>query len=395
LTIKSIKDFLKLESSAGIILFAAALLAIIIDNSPYHTYYEEFFETILSINIGSISLSNHLLHWINDGLMVIFFLTVGSEIKREIMEGELNSLSKVILPGAAALGGMIVPAVVFSIFNWGNAYAMRGWAIPTATDIAFSLGILSLLGSRVPLSLKVFLAALAIFDDLGAIVVIAIFYTAELSWIALVLALVCLIALTLINRMGVVRYSPYLIVGVLLWLCVLNSGVHATLAGVALAFALPLRDRKNPQSDFSPSKHLVHVLHPWVAFLILPIFAFANAGVSFSDVPPGLANIFSPVTLGVALGLLLGKLIGVFGTTFLAVKSGLAKMPSNSSWVQVFGIALVCGVGFTMSFFVGSLAYEADSPEPYAAWLRLGVIFGSLSAGILGYIVLRLSGKKI
>lgn len=387
--INALKKFIKLESFAGILLFSAALLAIAVDNSPLSSLYEHILELPITIQVGSLALSKHLLHWVNDGLMVVFFLMVGLEIKREMLEGELNSPSKVILPAAAALGGMIAPALVFTLLNSGHDYAMRGWAIPTATDIAFSLGILSLLGSRVPLSLKMFLTALAIFDDLGAIVVIALFYNADISAIALLLAFACLGILFVINRLGVKSLMPYFFVGAILWLCVLESGVHATLAGVALAFAIPI---KGKPGEPSPLKLLVSALHPWIAYFVLPVFAIANAGVSFDDVPPGLANIFSPVMLGVALGLMLGKLVGVFGTTFLAIKLGIAQKPTDSTWAQIFGIALVCGVGFTMSFFVGTLAYpSALNTEPYEAWVRLGVIFGSLSAGTLGYIVLRLT----
>lgn len=392
---KLFQDFIKLESAAGIILFAAALLAIILDNSPLASYVENFLETSFTIQVGSLALSKHILHWVNDGLMVLFFLLVGLEIKRELVEGELNSPSKVILPAAAALGGMAIPALVFSLINMGNDYALRGWAIPTATDIAFSLGILSLLGSRVPTSLKIFLTALAIFDDMGAIIVIAIFYTSELSLLSLGLAVVLIAILVMLNRFNVRGYGPYFLVGGLLWLSLLHSGVHATLSGVILAMTIPLRNPKDPRPDFSPSENLVKKLHPWIAYLVLPVFAFANAGVSFSDMPPGLANIFSPVMLGIFLGLLLGKMVGVFGTTFLAIKLGLAKKPTNSTWAQILGIALVCGVGFTMSFFVGTLAYPQGSfTEPYQAWVRLGVIFGSLSSGILGYTVLRLTAKK-
>ncbi len=392
--LKLFKNFIKLEASAGIILFSAALVALVLDNSALSPYYQHILELPISIQFGTMGLSQHLLHWVNDGLMVVFFMVVGLEIKREMIEGELNSPSKVILPAAAALGGMIVPALVFTLLNFGNTYAMRGWAIPTATDIAFSLGILSLLGSRVPISLKIFLTALAIFDDLGAIVVIAIFYTSDLSFLSLGLALFFVLVLFAMNRLGVKSQLPYFFVGAILWLCVLQSGVHATLAGVALAFALPLRDKSKPL-DAPPYNGLVEHLHPWIAYFVLPLFALANAGVSFGDVPPGLGNIFSPVMLGVGLGLLLGKLVGVFATTFLAVKLGLAKMPTNATWPQLFGIALVCGVGFTMSFFVGTLAYPGDTAEPYAAWVRLGVIFGSLTAGMLGYIVLRLTTKKV
>lgn len=393
--IKLIRNFIKLEASGGIILFAAALVAITLDNSPLAPYFEHLLETPITIQVGNLILSKHILHWVNDGLMVLFFLLVGLEIKRELIEGELSSFRKVILPAAAAIGGMIVPAVIFTLFNIDNNYAMRGWAIPAATDIAFSLGILSLLGSRVPLSLKVFLTALAIFDDMGAIIIIAIFYTAQLSFLSLAMAALCIIALGLLNYFNAKGYGPYFIVGAILWFCLLQSGVHATLAGVILALAIPLRNKREPNQDFSPSQNLVQKLHPWIAYLVLPIFAFANAGVSFDDVPPGLENIFSPVMLGIALGLLLGKLLGVFLTTFIAIKLGLAHKPTGSTWAQIFGVALVCGVGFTMSFFVGTLAYPAGSTElPYAAWVRLGVIFGSLSAGALGYLVLRLSTKK-
>lgn len=390
---KIIRNFIKLESSGGIVLFAAALVALILDNSPLAPVIEHFFETTISVQVGPFELSKHLLHWVNDGLMVIFFLLVGLEIKSEIIEGELNSLSKVILPAAAAIGGMIMPALVFSLFNLGNDYSMRGWAIPTATDIAFSLGILSLLGRRVPLSLKVFLTALAIFDDMGAIIIIAIFYTADLSLLSLALAMLFVVILALLNRFNVRGYGAYFLVATALWLCLLQSGVHATLAGVILAMAIPLNNPRQP--EFSQSDTLVKKLHPWIAYFILPLFAFANAGVSFSDVPPGIENIFSPVMMGIACGLLFGKLLGVFGTTYLAVKLGLAPKPTGSTWPQVLGTALICGVGFTMSFFVGTLAYPGGSTdEPYSAWVRMGVILGSLLSGVLGYIVLKLSTDK-
>lgn len=391
---KLFQDFIRLEAAGGIILFGAALVAIILDNSPLAPYVENFLSTPLSIEIGTFSLSKHILHWVNDGLMVMFFLLVGLEIKRELMEGELNSPSKVVLPAAAALGGMAVPALIFSLINLGNSYALRGWAIPTATDIAFSLGILSLLGSRVPVSLKIFLTALAIFDDMGAIIVIAIFYTSELSFLSLALALFFIGILVVLNRFNVKGYAPYFLVGTLLWLSLLHSGVHATLAGVILAMAIPLRNPREAPG-FSPSEHLVKKLHPWIAYLVLPLFAFANAGVSLTDMPPGIANVFSPVMLGIFFGLLVGKMVGVFGTTFIAIKLGLAQKPTNSTWAQIFGIAIVCGVGFTMSFFVGTLAYpEGTFTEAYPAWIRLGVLLGSLISGILGYTVLRLTTKK-
>ena len=382
---KTLKNFIKLESSAGIILFSTALLAIVIDNSFLSIYYEKFLEFPLAIQVGPYELSKHMIHWINDGLMTIFFFMVGLEIKKEIVQGELNSPSKIFLPAFAALGGMIVPALVFTLFNANNDFSLRGWAIPTATDIAFSLGILSLLGSRVPLSLKIFLTALAIFDDMGAIVVIALFYNSDISLFALSVSLLFLGILFVMNKMRVNILSLYLTIGLLLWLSVLNSGVHATLSGVMLALLIPI-DTVNG---------LDKKLHPWVAYFVLPLFAFANAGVSFDDLPNGIANLFSPVFLGISLGLLVGKLVGVFLTTFLAVKLGFVKMPTNAKWSQVFGIALVCGVGFTMSFFVGTLAYPTGSSElPYDAWVRLGVIFGSLTSGCLGYLVLRLTTNK-
>ena len=382
---KTLKNFIKLESSAGIILFSTALLAIVIDNSFLSIYYEKFLEFPLAIQVGPYELSKHMIHWINDGLMTIFFFMVGLEIKKEIVQGELNSPSKIFLPAFAALGGMIVPALVFTLFNANNDFSLRGWAIPTATDIAFSLGILSLLGSRVPLSLKIFLTALAIFDDMGAIVVIALFYNSDISLFALSVSLLFLGILFVMNKMRVNILSLYLTIGLLLWLSVLNSGVHATLSGVMLALLIPI-DTVNG---------LDKKLHPWVAYFVLPLLAFANAGVSFDDLPNGIANLFSPVFLGISLGLLVGKLVGVFLTTFLAVKLGFVKMPTNAKWSQVFGIALVCGVGFTMSFFVGTLAYPTGSSElPYDAWVRLGVIFGSLTSGCLGYLVLRLTTNK-
>jgi NhaA family Na+:H+ antiporter len=391
--IKYIRKFLQLEASSGIILFIAAFIAICIDNSRFSSLYENLIALPLKIGFGDLSLSKHLQEWINDGLMTIFFLLVGLEIKREILEGELNSRTKVMLPLLAALGGMLFPALIFWAFNHSDPISMRGWAIPTATDIAFSLGILSLLGSRIPLSLKAFLAALAIFDDLGAIIVIAIFYNSNLSLYALIISLILLLLLAILNYFNIRSVKAYLSIGFLLWCAVLNSGIHATLAGVALAFFIPLRGKTH---EFSPARHLIKSLHPWVAFLITPLFAFFNAGVSFEDVPPGLAHIVSPVMLGISCGLFFGKLCGVFSTTFIAIKLKVAPMPKNARWVQLFGISLVCGVGFTMSFFVGNLAYPVGfSSLPYEAWVRLGVIAGSLCSGILGYIVLRLSSNKI
>lgn len=389
------RKFIKLESSGGIVLFVAALIALVLDNSPLSSQYEQLLELPLGIHLGDVTITKTVLHWINDGLMVLFFLLVGLEIKRELVEGELNSTAKVILPASAAIGGMLIPAAIFIAFNYDNSYAMRGWAIPTATDIAFSLGILSLLGSRVPVTLKVFLTALAIFDDLGAILIIAVFYTSNISFNALGLAAAWVFALGILNIFNIRGYILYFIVGICLWASLLKSGIHATLAGVILALAIPLRNPREKRPNFSPSERLEELLHPWIAYGVLPIFAFANAGVSLNDLPPGINSIFSPVTLGIALGLFFGKMIGVFFTSYLAIRVGIAEKPRGSTWPQIFGIALVCGVGFTMSFFVGALAYpNGTTTEPYAAWVRLGVILGSLLSGLLGYFVLHFTGRQ-
>lgn len=381
--IKTIREFIKFEASGGIILFAAAVLALIFDNSPLRHYYEGFFDLPLGFHMGPLHLAKPLVLWINEGLMAIFFLLVGLEIKREIFEGELNSLSKVSLPAIAAIGGMAAPALVYVLFNHANAAAMHGWAIPTATDIAFALGILTLLGPRVPLTMKVFLTALAIFDDIGAIVIIAIFYTAKISLLSLGFASICLLLLFILNRAGVKRYTPYIIVGVLLWLAVMQSGVHATLAGVALAFAIPL---KGNGSKVSPLRKLEHGLHPWVAFGVLPIFAFANAGISFAGLH--WQHLFTAIPLGIILGLFIGKQIGVFGATLLSIKCGLCKKPRGSSWLGIYGISLIAGVGFTMSLFIGMLAFD-EVGTSYAPLVRFGVLSGSLLSGALGYLLLR------
>lgn len=388
-TIKTIQEFIKLESAGGIILFIMAILAVIIDNSGFQSLYTEMQNLPFSIQIGSIGLEKPLILWVNDGLMAIFFFLVGLEIKREVLAGELNSLAKLALPGIAAIGGMVVPALIYVWFNYHEGVNLRGWAIPTATDIAFALGLLAVLGSRVPVSLKVFLTALAILDDLAAIVIIAIFYTHSMSVMSLTLAAICLVILFLLNFSGVKIVSPYVIVGIILWICVLKSGVHATLAGVALAMAIPLKDKKDPHN--SPLRQVEHALHPWVAFAILPIFAFFNAGVSFAGIR--LHTFVDPLPLGIALALFLGKQLGVFGASWLAVKAGIAKLPHGTNWLWIYGIAVVCGIGFTMSLFIGTLAFnEVDTN--YAVMVRLGVIVGSLASGILGYAVLYLAGIR-
>lgn len=378
-----IRQFLQFETSGGVLLFIGALLALVVSNSPLHFYYTNFFNTPLSVHIGQIGLNKPLVSWINEGLMTIFFLLIGLEIKREMIEGELNTFSKVTLPAIAAVGGMLVPACFYLWLNWGDRTTFVGWAIPTATDIAFSLGLLALLGSRVPLSLKLFLTALAIFDDIGAVVIIAIFYTATISLISLLLASLCLCALFLLNQQGVTRMSPYILLGILLWLCFLESGIQAALAGIALAFVIPLHDKRDPHH--SPLRRLERNLHPWVAFVVLPLFAFANTGVSFSGLT---TTSFGSIALGIAIGLFVGKQLGVFGATWLTIKLGFASLPRQATWIQVYGIALICGVGFTMSLFIGMLAFN-EGGTAYVNMVRVGVLSGSLLSGLLGYLLLR------
>jgi Na+:H+ antiporter, NhaA family len=376
------------ESAGGVALALAALLALLLSNSPWGGWYQAWLHLPGELRIGSAAgssgglvLVKPLVLWVNDLWMAVFFLLVGLEIKREWVEGELASRAQAVLPGVAALGGMVVPALVYAAVNQGDPVALRGWAIPTATDIAFALAVVLALGSRVPASLKVFLTAVAIIDDLGAIVVIALFYTDQLSALMLLGAAGCVLVLALLNRRGVTRVDAYLFVGLVMWVCVLKSGVHATLAGVITALAIPLRDAHGG----SPSQRLAHGLHPWVSFLILPTFAFANAGVSLVGV--NAAVLMQPVTLGVGLGLVLGKCVGVFGSVWLMVRLGLAARPAGASWVQILGVALLCGIGFTMSLFIGGLAFEGQGPQ-WETQVKLGVLVGSLMAAGLGVIVL-------
>lgn len=376
--------FMSWEPSGGLILVVAAIAALIIVNSQHQSWYHSLFDTPLIVQMGSFKLAKPFILWVNDGLMTIFFLMVGLEIKRELFEGELNSFSKMALPALAALGGMVVPAAFYAVLNWHDPIAMRGWATAVATDIAFSLGVLSLVGSRVPLSLKVFLTALATFDDLGAIVVIAVRYTDKLSHDSLMLALCAIFLLIALNRSAVRNLMAYGLAGLILWVCVLKSGVHATLAGVIMAFAIPLRDPLHPEQ--SPLRWLEESLWPWVTFAVLPLFAFANAGIPLEGM--NLQQMMSPVVLGCAGGLFLGKQIGIFGSTWLGIKLGLAPMPSNTNWLGIYGTSLVCGVGFTMSFFIGALAFNSVG-SPYTEWVRLGVILGSLLSAGCGYLVLR------
>jgi NhaA family Na+:H+ antiporter len=381
----AIRDFLHLESASGILLVAAAILAMVIENSPLVSLYETLLDTPVAIRIGEFEIAKPLLLWINDGLMAVFFFLIGLEVKREALRGELSDPSKVALPIIGAIGGMAAPAIIYSWVNWGDSIAMEGWAIPSATDIAFALGILSLLGDRVPNSLKVFLLTLAIVDDLGAIVIIAIFYTADLSVTSLVVASICIVILFLLNRRGVLSIAPYMIVGLILWASVLKSGVHATLAGVILGLFIPLQ--RSSEYNKSPLEKLEHDLHPSVAFFILPIFAFANTGISLEGIT--LDSLVEPVPLGIAAGLFLGNQIGVFGLSWLAVKVGIAKLPDDVKWIQLYGVAILCGIGFTMSLFISSLAFVQTEGQ-HIFYDRLGILVGSLLSATLGYLLLRM-----
>jgi NhaA family Na+:H+ antiporter len=369
------------EVLASIVLFVATVLALIFANSPLREFYERLLTTHVELGIAPYSLSKEILHWINDGLMVIFFLLVGLEIKREAIRGALSKPSAAMLPIVGAIGGMIVPAVIYASINWSNPEALRGWAIPAATDIAFAVGVMALLGKRVPPTLKVFLLALAIMDDLGAILIIALFYTSDLSLTALSLAATGVAVLALLNHWGVMRVWAYLLVGAFVWVCVLNSGVHATLAGVATALAIPLSGPKKGTDGPLPS--LEHALSPWVSFAIMPIFAFANAGLSLGGLSTN--DMLSQIPVGIALGLFIGKPIGIYGAVRAVIRSGFGEMPHGASQTQLLGTAILGGVGFTMSLFIGLLAF----PDPdTSSEVRLGVIVGSFLSAAVGYIVL-------
>jgi NhaA family Na+:H+ antiporter len=384
-----INNFLKQESAGGILLVMASILAMVMANSPLYSLYNLLIDTPVVVQVGALKLAKPLLMWVNDGLMAVFFLLVGLELKREFLEGELAELNKIILPGLGAIGGMLVPALIYLALNADDAVALQGWAIPTATDIAFALGVLSLLGPRVPIALKVFLTSLAIFDDIGAILIIAFFYTSKISLLALVVAAACVSVLAIMNRRGVDEKSPYLLVGLVMWVALVKSGVHATLAGVVLAMFIPMQPRD--ASKHSPAKSLEHDLHTAVAFVILPVFAFCNSGISFSGV--GLEQVLHGVPMGIAMGLFVGKQIGVFGFCWLGVKLKLTSLPSEISWLSLYGTAALCGIGFTMSLFVGSLAFE-ESGVNRLFDERLGIIIGSLLSGLVGYIILNKSLGK-
>ncbi len=376
----AIRDFFKMESAGGIILVIAAAIAMMVANSPLN----ELYQGVLHTYVFGLSIS----HWVNDGLMAIFFFLIGLEVKRELLEGALKSKETAIFPAIAAIGGMVAPALVYVLFNSGDPEALSGWAIPAATDIAFALGIMALLGNRVPIALKVFLLALAIIDDLGVIVIIALFYSSDLSTIALTIGFMMTALLFFLNTKHVTKIWVYLAVGAVLWVSVLASGVHATLAGVVLGFAIPLKGNKG---EYSPLKHLEHSLHPYVAFAILPIFAFANAGISLDGV--SLSGLTAMLPLGIAAGLLIGKPLGIFTFSWAAVKFGIAKLPEGVNFKHIFAVSVLCGIGFTMSIFISSLAFTNVSAE-FDTYARLGILMGSTTAALLGYVLLHLSLPK-
>ena len=384
---KPFKWFFQLEAASGLVLLIAAIIALVISNSIFSELYFSTLEQYLFIGINDFGLKLSVHHWINDLLMAVFFFFVTLEIKREFIQGELSNLKKALLPIIGAVGGMVVPALVYVSINFGNTETLNGWAIPSATDIAFSLGILSLLGSRVPISLKIFLTALAIIDDLGAILIIAFFYSGNLSITYLSLILISYILLLVLNKLGVKKFIPYLIIGALMWFFTYKSGIHATIAGVLLASTIPHRIK---DKDFSLLIKLEHAISPYVAFLIMPIFAFANAGVSLMGL--SLSSLLEPVPLGILLGLFIGKQVGVMVSSYLAVKLGAAQMPDNSSWLSLYGVSILTGVGFTMSLFVGNLAFAGSIH--YMDGVKIGVLSGSLLSTIFGYFLLLYASKK-
>ncbi|TXD96376.1 Na+/H+ antiporter NhaA [Psychrobacter frigidicola] len=386
MAIRRIKAFFDLDASGGIVLALAAIAAMIIANTSLNTWYESFIHAPVAIQVGSFAIAKDAHHWINDGLMAVFFFLVGLELKREVLIGELSNLKQIVLPAGAALGGMIFPAIVYVAFNYHEPEFLKGWAIPTATDIAFALGILSLLGNRVPNSLKVFLVSIAIFDDIGAILIIALFYTSDLSLGSLALAGLCLPFLYLLNRRNVTSITPYLLIGVIMWIFVLKSGIHATLAGVVLALFIPLFDRTDP--EHSPLEELEHDLQNTVSYGILPLFAFANAGISLKGA--GITELFHSVPLGIAAGLFIGKQLGVMIMCWIIFKLGISTMPKGMNFKQIYGAALLCGVGFTMSLFIGGLAFGGATPLFDE---RLGIIMGSIVSGIAGYLMLKVALK--
>jgi NhaA family Na+:H+ antiporter len=381
---KALSEFIRLESAGGVLLLISAVVAMLVANSGVSGFHQWLLDTPVAVQVGELAIHKPLLLWINDGLMAIFFFLIGLEIKREFVEGELSSPDRIVLPALGALGGMVVPAAIYAWLNWGNPGAMQGWAIPVATDIAFALGLLSVFGSRVPTVLKVFLLTLAIFDDLAAIIIIALFYSGDLSMAALLVAAGSLVVAVFLNRIGVVRTSAYVMVGIVLWVAVLKSGVHATLAGVLIAFCIPMRDR----AGNSPLRELEHNLHGPVAYAILPLFALANAGIALGGV--SVESLLDPVTLGVILGLFAGKPLGVLLFVGAAVLLGLIRLPEGTGWGQILGVAFACGIGFTMSLFIAGLAFDHGGAE-YFAGDRLGILLGSILSAVLAYVVLHLT----
>jgi len=381
-----ISRFLKLESSGGIILMFAAALALVFANSPLQSYYALLLDTPVEIRIGAFEIAKPLLLWINDGLMAVFFFLVGLELKREVIEGELSDKRNVILTGVGALGGMLIPALIYVYFNWNDATALKGWAIPAATDIAFALGVLALLGSKVPVTIKIFLTSLAIFDDIGAIIIIAIFYTSKISLLALIVVAICIPLLFWLNKRNPDSTSIFITIGIIMWVAMLKSGVHATLAGVILAMFIPMKSKT--KEDYSPLKNLEHDLHLLVAFFVLPVFAFANAGINLTGI--GFQQLMHNVPMGITLGLFLGKQVGVFGFCWLAIKLKFTSLPKGMTWGSLYGTAALCGIGFTMSLFIGSLAFE-ETGVNLLFDERLGIILGSLASGLVGYLVLKVS----
>ncbi|MCF7821024.1 MAG: Na+/H+ antiporter NhaA [Mariprofundaceae bacterium] len=383
-----IQRFLQLEYASGLLLVIAAVVAMVVVNSPLKWIYDMLLDVPVEVRIGTFSIAKPLLLWINDGLMAIFFFIIGLELKREILIGEMSELSKITLPVIAAVGGMAMPAAIYLLITWGDPVAIQGWAIPSATDIAFALGVLSLLGNRIPTSLKLFLLALAIADDFGAIIIIAIFYTQDLTMASLIIASVVIVLLFIINRRGCMRIAPYMLLGFVLWAAVLKSGVHATLAGVLLALFIPIRQRED--GGESPLEELENDLHPIVAFAILPLFAFANSGISLQGM--SFATLLEPVPLGVALGLFLGNQGGIMLLVWATVRLGIARLPDGVTWLQMYGVAILCGIGFTMSLFIGSLAFEQGATG-HVIHDRLGILVGSIASAVIGYAVLRFASR--
>lgn len=384
----ALQRLLPKEALPGLLLMGAMITALVVANSGLSGWYEQLLAVKAQISVGDFAIAKPILLWINDGFMAVFFFLVGLELKRELMAGELSDRKKVVLPLAAAIGGIVLPAVIYAFINRNDPAALRGWAIPAATDIAFALGVLALLGSRAPLALKIFLASIAVIDDLAAIIIIAVFYTSELSVSSLLLALLFLSWLLVLNRMGITAKTPYILLSIALWVAVLKSGVHATLAGVAVAAFIPYRPVKGtPEGSETLVEKLEHQIQPWVAYGILPLFAFANAGVPLAGL--SFSALLEPVPLGIALGLFLGKQLGVFGASWLAVKSGIARLPEGANWRHVYGVALLCGIGFTMSLFIGSLAFEQGGATSDPFQDRLGILVGSLLSAVGGIVVLR------